>query len=298
MADGHDRLVINRQVLLWDGWSGALVVEGLLGLYAADGEDAAPAAAGSFRDYLLWLREWDTAAAVQAWRSALAGLDGPTLVVPAARGLPPVAPARITVELPEATASALRAASRAHGVTLNTIFNAALALVLAATTGSDDVVFGTTVAGRPTELDGMDEVIGLFLNTVSVRVRLDPRETVGELLRRVAADRLDLLDHEYLGLGEIQRAPGAVRHALRPAELHRRGGERPDQRPPWDHRRQQPRPHPLSADVRAVPRCADHRPPGAPPGRRRAGLGRGAVRPAPGHGRLAGRPPRRAGGLP
>ncbi|WP_462189101.1 amino acid adenylation domain-containing protein, partial [Frankia sp. CcWB2] len=111
LAEGRSRLVINRQVLLWDGWSGALVVEGLLELYAAGGgepgtewaEEPAstpPASRGSYRDYLLWLRERDTAAAERAWRSALADLAGPTLVVPAARGLPPVAPARITAELP------------------------------------------------------------------------------------------------------------------------------------------------------------------------------------------------------
>ncbi|WP_045875184.1 non-ribosomal peptide synthetase [Pseudofrankia sp. DC12] len=214
LAPGRDRLVVNRQVLLWDGWSGALFVEGLLDLYAAEGDPAAgpPRPAGpprwSYRDYLVWLRSRDTAAAGRAWRCALAGLEGPTLVVPAARGLPPVAPVRITAELPEATADAARTASRAHGVTLNTIFNTALALVLAGATGTDDVVFGTTVAGRPTDVDGIDEVVGLFLNTVPVRVRLDPRETVGELLDRVAGQRLDLLDHEYLGLGEIQRASG------------------------------------------------------------------------------------------
>ncbi|WP_007509290.1 non-ribosomal peptide synthetase, partial [Pseudofrankia saprophytica] len=227
LAEGRDRLVVNRQVLLWDGWSGALFVEGLLDLYAADPAEASdtdtntgtagasapdpaspPASRGSFRDYLVWLRQRDTAASEKAWRSALADLEGPTLVVPAARGLRPVAPARITAELPEATATTARAAARAHGVTLNTVFNAALALVLATATGTDDVVFGTTVAGRPTELDGIDEVVGLFLNTVPVRVRLDPRETVGELLRRVAEQRLDLLDHEYLGLGDIQRASG------------------------------------------------------------------------------------------
>ncbi|MCL9759756.1 non-ribosomal peptide synthetase, partial [Frankia sp. AiPa1] len=211
----RDRLVVNRQVLLWDGWSGALVVESLLALYAADpasgagGEIAVPAApAASFADYLGWLRAQDTAAAAAAWRAALAGLAEPTLVVPAGRGLAPVAPRRITAELPAATAAAVRAASRAHGVTVNTIFNAALALVLASVTGGDDVVFGTTVAGRPTDLEGIESVVGLFLNTVPVRVRLDPAEPVGDLLRRVSGDRLDLLDHEYLGLGEIQRASG------------------------------------------------------------------------------------------
>ncbi|MCL9796491.1 amino acid adenylation domain-containing protein, partial [Frankia sp. AgKG'84/4] len=208
LAEGHDRIVINRQVLLWDGWSGPLVVEGLLELYAADGGPTAPSTVGSFENYLWWLRGRDTAAAEAAWRAALADLDGPTLVVPAARGLAPVAPERITTELSDDSASAARAAARAAGVTLNTLLNASLALVLAGATGGEDIVFGTTVAGRPTDLDGIDEVIGLFLNTVPVRVRLDPRESVGDLLRRLADDRLGLLDHEYLGLGDLQRASG------------------------------------------------------------------------------------------
>ncbi|WP_420849199.1 amino acid adenylation domain-containing protein [Parafrankia soli] len=209
LGPDHDRLVFNRQVLVWDGWSGALVIDQLLGLYErGGGDEGLPVPAGSYRDFLVWLRARDTAGAEDAWRAALADLDGPTLVVPEARGLPPIEPERITTELAESTARAVRELSRRHGITVNTVFNAALALVLGNAVGSGDVVFGTTVAGRPTDVEGIDEVIGLFLNTVPVRVRLDPRESVLDLLRRVQDQRVDVMDHEYLGLGDIQRASG------------------------------------------------------------------------------------------
>ncbi|WP_219467228.1 non-ribosomal peptide synthetase [Nonomuraea rhizosphaerae] len=81
-------------------------------------------------------------------------------------------------------------------------------MVLAHASGRRDAVFGTTVAGRPTELEGIESVIGVFLNTVPAVVRLAPDESVLEVMRRVQADRVALMPHEYLGLGDIQRAAG------------------------------------------------------------------------------------------
>ncbi|WP_344016442.1 non-ribosomal peptide synthase/polyketide synthase [Pseudonocardia xinjiangensis] len=203
----RSRLVINRQVLLWDGWSGALVIDQLLGLYH-HGAAATPVPAGDYRAFLRWLAERDVPAAERAWRDALAGFTEPTVLVPAARGLAPVGPRRRTTVLPDASARAVRDLARRSGVTLNTVLTGALALVLGAVTGRSDVVFGTTVAGRPPEVPGLDEVVGLFLNTVPVRVTLDPRETLAQLLRRAQDERLDLMDHEHLGLGAVQRAAG------------------------------------------------------------------------------------------
>lgn len=78
-------------------------------------------------------------------------------------------------------------------------------MVLASATGRQDVVFGSTVAGRPPEVPGIDTVVGMFLNTVPVRLQLDPNESVEELLRRTQADRLSLMPFDYLGLASIQR---------------------------------------------------------------------------------------------
>ncbi len=205
--DGTDRLVTSHHLILWDGWSEGRFLEQLLSLYER-GSDSGLPKPGDYRDYLVWLAAQDQDAAKQAWRDALAGLAEPTLVGRADTAMSPAIPRRHLTELDQAR---LQAAARAAGVTLNALLNAAWALVLAGATGRDDVVFGTTVAGRPTEVPNVESTLGLFLNTVPVRVALDPHETVGALLRRIQDQRTALMSHEYLGLGELQHEAGHAR---------------------------------------------------------------------------------------
>ncbi|MFI6760880.1 amino acid adenylation domain-containing protein [Micromonospora sp. NPDC050417] len=208
LGDGDDRLVITHHVLLWDGWSARIVLDQLLALYVTGGDDHDLPPAGSYRDYLVWLAGRDRDAAMAAWRDELADLAEPTLVAPVDRARQPVLPRRRRAELPAAVTERLRVAARESGVTLNTLLNAAWAVVLSTSVGRTDVVFGTTVAGRPAEIPHVGNAVGLFLNTVPVRVTFDPNEPVGDLLRRVQATRTGLMAHEYLGLGEVQRASG------------------------------------------------------------------------------------------
>ncbi|MCE6995222.1 amino acid adenylation domain-containing protein [Saccharothrix sp. S26] len=206
LPDGRDRLVITHHLILWDGWSAWLFLEQLLELYRDP--DAVLPPPGSYRDYLAWLARQDHDAALRAWRTALSGLREPTLVAPVDRSREPVIPAEFHQELTEELTDRIRARARQHGLTANAVFNAAWAMVLASQVGRDDVVFGTAVAGRPVEVDGVEHVIGMFLNTIPTRVALNPRETVLELLRRIQAERTALMSYEHVGLGEIQREAG------------------------------------------------------------------------------------------
>ncbi|WP_461124611.1 amino acid adenylation domain-containing protein [Saccharothrix stipae] len=206
LPDGRDRLVITHHLILWDGWSAWLFLEQLLELYRdVDAELPPP---GSYRDYLAWLARQDHDAARRAWRTALSGLREPTLVAPVDRSREPVIPAEFHEELTEELTDRVRAQARRHGLTANAVFNAAWARVLASQVGRDDVVFGTAVAGRPVEVDGVEHVIGMFLNTIPTRIALNPRETVLELLRRIQAERTALMSYEHVGLGEIQQEAG------------------------------------------------------------------------------------------
>ncbi|MFD5425265.1 amino acid adenylation domain-containing protein [Streptomyces sp. NPDC127084] len=207
LTDTTDRLMLSHHLVAWDGWSQSLFLDELLGLYAASGDDSALPAPGTYRDYLGWLEGRDFDAARETWRSALAGLDEPTLVA-RERGDEPTIPRRRTLSLGRPLSERLRSSAREHGLTINAVLSAAWALVLSATVGRDDVVFGATVAGRPADVPGVDTTIGMFLNTVPQRITLDPAEPVGDLLRRIQAERVALMDHEYLGLAELQRAGG------------------------------------------------------------------------------------------
>ncbi|WP_258557665.1 amino acid adenylation domain-containing protein [Rhodococcus sp. AG1013] len=208
-ADTH-RLVLTYHHILLDGWSVPLLVREFLEAYVAPDPGAVPVPP-SFREYLSWLGSVDLAASTERWVDALAGVDEPTLLGPLERGrqLPTVPRAERLILTEEATAR-LEAVARERGVTLSTIVRAAWGIVLGAWTGRDDVVFGAIVSGRPPQIDGIESMIGLFINTIPVRVRLHPAETLGELLDRAHAEQTSLLDHEHVGLADIERATGAA----------------------------------------------------------------------------------------
>ncbi|MEV8533411.1 amino acid adenylation domain-containing protein [Streptomyces sp. NPDC051211] len=207
LTEHTDRLMLSHHLVAWDGWSQSLFLDELLALYAAAGDDTGMRTPGSYRDYLSWLDGQDFDAARATWQRALAGLEEPTLVA-RGRGGEPTIPRRHSLDLGAELSDRLRGSAREHGLTINAVLSAAWALVLSAAVGRHDVVFGATVAGRPADVPGADTTIGMFLNTVPLRIALRPEETVAELLRRVQSERMALMDHEYLGLAELQRAGG------------------------------------------------------------------------------------------
>ncbi|MCP9489463.1 MAG: amino acid adenylation domain-containing protein [Solirubrobacteraceae bacterium MAG38_C4-C5] len=208
LGDGRDRLVITNHLVLWDGWSQGTFRDQLLALYERAGDDGGLDPPGSYRDYLAWLSEQDEARAAKAWREALAGMAEPTLVGPVDRTARAMIPQSCRVTLSRELSERLRRQAGRHGVTLNTVLTAAWGLVLSSELGRDDVVFGVTVTERPAEVSGVQDTIGMFINTVAVRVRLDPREPVGELLGRLQSERAALMEHDHLGLGAVQRETG------------------------------------------------------------------------------------------
>ncbi|MBY6365148.1 non-ribosomal peptide synthetase [Rhodococcoides corynebacterioides] len=205
--DGTDALAVNRQFLVWDGWSNGLVVAELLARYA-DPAAVPTTPDTAFTRYLGWLADRDRDAARAAWARAMAGLDEPTLLARPGTVAGPDLPRRHRVEFDRHETTTLRDALRTHGVTLNAVVTAALALALSRSTGRDDVTFGITVAGRPTEVPGLDTAPGMFLATVPARVTLDPAQTLIALARTVQDQRWALADHDHLGLAEIGAATG------------------------------------------------------------------------------------------
>ncbi|MFD4530468.1 condensation domain-containing protein, partial [Streptomyces sp. NPDC058470] len=206
--DRHRMMVTLHHILL-DGWSLPILMGDLWAAYAAGGSTSGLPAVAPYREYLAWLSRQDKEAARDAWRRALEGAEEPTLVAPAHRDEAPVLGEAVSVEANEALNGALQALTRAHGLTLNTVVQAAWALLVGKLTGRRDVVFGATVAGRPGDLPGAESMLGLFINTVPVRVRFDPAQTVAGTLAEIQDQQSALLDHQHLGLTEIQRLAGA-----------------------------------------------------------------------------------------
>ncbi|MEW1601535.1 amino acid adenylation domain-containing protein, partial [Streptomyces sp. NPDC093808] len=213
LGDKHHRLVLTHHHILLDGWSVPVLARDLFALYAAGGVAVALPRVAPYGDYLSWLAAQDRDAARTAWARALDGVDEPTLAAPAApdRTAPAARPERVRPELPPGLATRLVTYARSRGLTVNTVLQGAWALLLSRLTGRDDVVFGTTVSGRPPEIPGIETMAGLFINTLPVRARLDQDRTLEDLLRGLQDEQADLMAHQHLGLSDIQRLAGLPR---------------------------------------------------------------------------------------
>ncbi|MEU6575121.1 amino acid adenylation domain-containing protein [Streptomyces sp. NPDC046805] len=214
--DGAD-VVLTLHHILIDGWSMPVLAQELAALY--EGGPVLPPAP-PYRDYLGWLHGQDPAAARAAWREALAGLGPPSLLTAhrssagqavgalgvrtdPTRDAPTVG--TLDVELSGESSAALTRTARAAGCTVGTLAQVAWGLVLARSTGRDDVVFGGVVSGRPAGLPGVESMVGLFLNTLPVRVRLRRGETVRELLARIQDEQQRLMPYHQVRLADVQR---------------------------------------------------------------------------------------------
>ncbi|WP_239130435.1 condensation domain-containing protein, partial [Sinosporangium siamense] len=204
LAENRHVLVLTSHHLVIDGWSMPLIFSEVTAVYS--GDELPPE--HSFRDYLAWLGRQDKAASLAAWRAELAGAEEPTLVAPADPARVATLPESVITQLPPALAKMLAELCRTFDLTLSTVFQAAWALLLARLSGRTDVVFGTTVAGRPPELPGVERMVGMFINTVPVRARLHGGLSVLDLLKNLQKQQVELMDHQYLGLTQIQKAAG------------------------------------------------------------------------------------------
>ncbi|MFC5184123.1 non-ribosomal peptide synthetase [Actinomadura harenae] len=216
LAPDRHRLVLTTHHIILDGWSLPVLLRELAELYRSDGDASGLPPVTSYRDYLRWLARQDRDAARRAWAEALDGASEPTLVAPALRDAEPVLPRTARGTVDRDRTAALRDLARARGLTPNTVVQALWAVLVGRLSGRDDVVFGTTVAGRPMELPGVEHTLGLFVNTVPVRVRLSPARPFADLLDDLQLRQSALIDHQHLGLAEIQRiaGPGAGFDAL------------------------------------------------------------------------------------
>ncbi|WP_253843023.1 condensation domain-containing protein, partial [Mycobacterium colombiense] len=210
------RLVLTAHHIVIDGWSLPVFVNEMMILYQAGGDPSAlPVAPRPYRDYIGWLASRDPETSQRVWREHLAGLPGPTLLaaslgsIEKTDGQQTALPRTTRLRLPADTTARLVEDTRSRGITVNTLMQMAWALVLSRLTDTRDVVFGVTVSGRPPELTGVETMVGLFINTVPLRVRLDPAATAGEQCRAVQRDAALLREHSHLGHAQL-RALGGV----------------------------------------------------------------------------------------
>ncbi|WP_238553057.1 non-ribosomal peptide synthetase, partial [Paenibacillus alvei] len=192
--------------LLMDGWCLPLVMEEVLGIYNAlrAGEEPPLRSIRAYRDYIRWLSEQDGNSARSYWKEQLEGSEALSALPKRQRQAQGYEAKRVSWTVHREQSKAISLAATAHGVTVSTLLQTAWGLVLHAYSGRRDAVFGGVVSGRPADLPGVEGMIGLFINTLPVRVTCEGQETVAELLRRMQAQALASQGYAYYPLHEIQ----------------------------------------------------------------------------------------------
>jgi hypothetical protein len=206
---GRHSLVLAYHHLILDGWSAGQLVREVFQLYLRETGMAVPPPPASrpYADYIAWLKRQDHAAAEAFWRETLAGAE-PTRFLPEISGTGGFGRREWTCPAP--LAATLRRMCQGLGITTNTLLQGALGLLIANRTGSADVIFGATSSGRPATLDGSTDMVGLFINTLPVRVRIDPGQTLGARLAALQASQSQADQYAHLPLRAIQGELGPL----------------------------------------------------------------------------------------
>ena len=210
------RFIWTHHHLLLDGWSIAILLKEVFADYEAQLRDVDKREPRSrdYRDYIAWLRQHDTSRAKSFWRDYLAGFLAPTPLVvdhaPADAAREPDT-RRARVQLSKQETDRLCAFARRHQLTLNTLVQGAWALLLSRYSRETDVLYGATVAGRPPTFAGIEQMVGLFINTLPVRVRVWPEMSLVAWLRRIQAEQATSREYEHSPLVELQALSEAPR---------------------------------------------------------------------------------------
>ncbi len=207
LTDDKYIIIWNYHHIIFDGWSMGIIFKDIFTIYNQLMQGLTPKITPKmkYKDYIKFLLGQDQNAAIQYWRDYLENFTIPTYF-PA--DLPKnTAISRIKEEslrLAPDLYERLQQIAKKYRVTVNVILQVAWGILLQKYTYSADVVFGATVSGRPHDLAGAYESVGLFINTVPVRVKRIKDQTIAELLKKHMEDSFKRKNYEYVSLTEIQ----------------------------------------------------------------------------------------------
>ncbi|PSB30557.1 non-ribosomal peptide synthetase [Chlorogloea sp. CCALA 695] len=198
IAENTYHFVWSSHHLILDGWSTALVLQQVFLSYAGISDRSC--ATRPYADYINWLQQQDLSQAETFWRKTLQGFTAPTpLKLGKSTGY-----SNHSLKLSAATTAALQSIARQHRLTLNTLLQGAWAILLARYSGEEDIVFGATSSGRPPTLVGSESMVGLFINTLPVRVQVSGKALLIPWLQQLQARQVEAQQYEYSPLVQVQ----------------------------------------------------------------------------------------------
>ncbi|WP_404384158.1 amino acid adenylation domain-containing protein [Caenispirillum salinarum] len=215
LEDDRWTFLVSRHHVILDGWSLPVLLAEVAADYAAirAGGPTAPAPATTFRDHAARMAARNPAADETFWRDTLKSLPSPT-PLPWAEPEGGRGAGESVLRLSRDASAALAALARRLRVTPSVLVQGAWALLLARHAGTDDVVYGLTVSGRPADLPGVDRMVGLFINTLPLRVAVDEDMTLAAWLTALRDAAQAAEEHGQVALSDLQAWAGHPGRAL------------------------------------------------------------------------------------
>ncbi|MEH1800658.1 MAG: amino acid adenylation domain-containing protein [Nostoc sp.] len=190
--------------ILFDGWSMQIILKEVLAFYEAHqrGEHLRLIPSRPYREYIEWLQQQDITQANNFWQKNLQGFETPiSLTGNREEGIYN----EQTFQLSQTVTEKLQYAARQHHLTLNNLVQGAYTLLLSRYSGESDVIFGATVSGRPPTLAGVDSMVGLLINTLPIRVKVNGKAELLPWLKQLQSQAFQQEQYAYYSLAEIQR---------------------------------------------------------------------------------------------
>jgi amino acid adenylation domain-containing protein/non-ribosomal peptide synthase protein (TIGR01720 family) len=211
LAEKTYQIVWSHHHLILDGWSSFLLLKEVMDFYQAycNGQKIQLEKPRPYRDYIAWLQQQNHNEAEAYWRKRLKGFSASTSLRLERNSLSEptenLGQEEQEIQLSVADTAAIQSFAKKHQLTLNTLIQGLWALILGCYSGENDVVFGATSSGRPVNWLGAESAIGLFINTLPVRVKLSSEITLVSWLKQIQAEQIEARQYEYSPLFEIQQ---------------------------------------------------------------------------------------------
>ncbi|MCY7973621.1 non-ribosomal peptide synthetase [Bacillus inaquosorum] len=200
--------------IMMDGWCLSIVLKEFLHIYASY-VNATPISlepVQPYGSYIKWLMEQDKEQAVSYWEHYLSGHEQQTMLPKQKKTKGRSRQEHVTFSFSKEESSRLSEIAAREEVTLSTIFHTIWGILLQKYNNNDDAVFGSVISGRPAEIEGIEHMVGLFINTIPIRVQ-GAKTPFIQLIKDMQKDRLAAEAYSYHPLYEIQ-ARSAVKQGL------------------------------------------------------------------------------------
>ncbi len=200
-------ILITNHHILYDGWSNSVIVQSFFTCYdkLKNGLSINLTPKTSFKEHLKLLKSQDEKIEEKFWQDYLAGYDSNLLTGDASAGSNEQSSAKYEYILEQALVNDLNEYSKANGITLATICYGAWALLLRKLIGSDDILFGTTASGRSVNINEIENLVGLFINVIPLRVAIDRNQKTTDFLKTLDQNLKSRKAHELNALSNIKK---------------------------------------------------------------------------------------------